>query len=407
MKGRIAVLLSGRGSNFRALYKATREGRIPGEIVLVITDKKSAPGAASAKEYGIETLYFRRKDFPDRVSFDMAIAKAIEERSIDLICLAGYMRILSPEFIRKFPLKIMNIHPALLPSFPGLHAQKQAVDYGVRFSGATVHFVDEGVDSGPIILQAVVPVFQDDTEETLAQRILREEHRIYPEAVRLFLEGKLEVRGRKVYIKGEEERQGRLSLLYRDFHSKASAALFSSILHKANNKLTSVIARAQLLQLRGNSSGEAILRPAMEASDLLSKTMEFLGFKEGDLAQDVDIAELVSSFFGGTYPPLGFPVDRALFSLVLREIKDNAERMGNVEVSLRKEGQYVVLEVSNRGPLAEGAKERAFEPFFSTWGRAGLGLNLVHGIVTRAYAGEVSLREEGERVYLILRLPVL
>lgn len=201
MKGRIAVLLSGRGSNFRALYRATKEGKIPAEIVLVITDKKNAPGAASAEEYGIETLYFRRKDYPDRVSFDMAIAGAIEERRIDLICLAGYMRILTSEFVRRFKGRIMNIHPALLPAFPGLHAQRQAVEYGVRYSGATVHFVDEGIDSGPIILQAVVPVYQDDTEETLAERILKEEHRIYPEAVRLFFEGRLEIRGRKVFIK--------------------------------------------------------------------------------------------------------------------------------------------------------------------------------------------------------------
>ncbi len=204
-KGRIAVLLSGRGSNFRALYRATKEGRIPAEIVLVISDKKEAPGLQSAREYGIEALYIRRKDFPDRVSFDMKIAEEIEKRKVDLICLAGYMRVLSPEFVRKFRWRIMNIHPALLPSFPGLHAQRQAVEYGVRYSGATVHFVDEGVDTGPIILQAVVPVYQDDTEETLAERILKEEHRIYPEAVRLFFEGKLEVKGRKVYIKGEKE----------------------------------------------------------------------------------------------------------------------------------------------------------------------------------------------------------
>ncbi len=204
-RGRIAVLLSGRGSNFRALYRATKDGRIPADIVLVISDKKDAPGLQSAIEYGIEALYIRRKDFPDRLSFDMKIAEEIEKRKVDLICLAGYMRILSPEFVRRFRWRIMNIHPALLPAFPGLHAQKQAVEYGVRYSGATVHFVDEGVDTGPIILQAVVPVYQNDTEETLAERILKEEHRIYPEAVRLFFEGKLEVRGRKVYIKGEKE----------------------------------------------------------------------------------------------------------------------------------------------------------------------------------------------------------
>jgi len=201
MKGKIAVLLSGRGSNFRALYKATREGKIHGKIILVVTDKNGAPGAVSAREYGIETLYFRRKDYPDKVSFDLAMAGEIEKRDVDLICLAGYMRVLSPEFVRKFRGRIMNIHPALLPCFPGLHAQKQAIEYGVKFSGATVHFVDEGVDSGPIIIQKVVPVLQDDTEETLADRILREEHKIYPEAVRLFLQGKLKIKGRRVFIK--------------------------------------------------------------------------------------------------------------------------------------------------------------------------------------------------------------
>ncbi len=201
MKGKIAVLLSGRGSNFRALYKATKKGKIPGEIVLVITDKKEAPGAVSAKEYGIETLYFRRKDYPDKASFDLAMAEEIKKRDVELVCLAGYMRVLSPEFVRKFRGRIMNIHPALLPCFPGLHAQKQAIEYGVKFSGATVHFVDEGVDSGPIIIQAVVPVMQNDTEEILADRILKEEHKIYPEAVRLFLQEKLEIKGRRVFIK--------------------------------------------------------------------------------------------------------------------------------------------------------------------------------------------------------------
>ncbi len=201
MKGKIAVLLSGRGSNFRALYKATKKGKIPGEIVLVITDKKEAPGAVSAKEYGIETLYFRRKDYSDKASFDLAMAEEIKKRDVELVCLAGYMRVLSPEFVRKFRGRIMNIHPALLPCFPGLHAQKQAIEYGVKFSGATVHFVDEGVDSGPIIIQAVVPVMQNDTEEILADRILKEEHKIYPEAVRLFLQEKLEIKGRRVFIK--------------------------------------------------------------------------------------------------------------------------------------------------------------------------------------------------------------
>ncbi len=407
MKGKIAVLLSGRGSNFRALYRATKEGKIPAEIVLVITDRKDAPGAASAREYGIETLYFRRKDYPDRVSFDLAMAREIEKREVDLICLAGYMRILSPEFVRKFPLRIMNIHPALLPSFPGLHAQRQALEYGVKFSGATVHFVDEGVDSGPIILQAVVPVYPWDSEESLSARILKQEHRIYPEAVRLFFEGKLEVRGRRVFIKGEGERQGRISLLYRDYHSKASGALFSSIAHKINNKLTSVIANAQLLQMDGNPAGASIFSSATEASGILSRTLEFFSFKKGEAEGEVDLAELVSRIFGGEHPKVDFPVDPGLFSLVLEEIKENAERHGDVKVSLRREGSQVILEVSNRGPLEPEAVKKAFEPFFSTEGRAGLGLNLIHGIITRAYYGNINLEEREGRVFLTLKLPIL
>lgn len=199
-RGRIAVFLSGRGSNFRAIHDAILEGKIHAAIVLVFSNREEAPGLAIARQRGLETFVLNPKLFPDKEEFDREIMKELLKREVDLICLAGYMRILTPVLCRAFRHRIMNIHPALLPSFPGLHAQKQALDWGVRYSGATVHFVSEEVDMGPIILQAVVPVLQDDTEENLAERILREEHRIYPEAVRLFFEGKLEIRGRRVYI---------------------------------------------------------------------------------------------------------------------------------------------------------------------------------------------------------------
>jgi len=200
-KGRIAVLLSGRGSNFMAIHDAILEGKINAEIVLVFSNKKDARGLQIAKERGLETLFLDPKDFPSREEYDKRIVEELKKRDVDLVCLAGYMRILTPYFVNQFRNRIMNIHPALLPSFPGLHAQRQALEWGVKFSGATVHFVTEEVDAGPIIIQAVVPVFQYDTEETLSSRILKQEHKIYPEAIRLFFEGKLEVRGRKVYIR--------------------------------------------------------------------------------------------------------------------------------------------------------------------------------------------------------------
>ncbi len=199
-RGRVAVLLSGRGSNFRAIHDAMLAGKINADIVLVFSNKADAPGLQTARERGLETLHLDPKAFPGREAYDAAIVEELKKREVDLVCLAGYMKIITPPFCQAFRNRIMNIHPALLPSFPGLHAQKQAVDYGVRYSGATVHFVWEEVDAGPIILQAVVPVHQDDTEETLADRILEWEHQIYPEAVRLYFEGRLEVRGRRVYI---------------------------------------------------------------------------------------------------------------------------------------------------------------------------------------------------------------
>ncbi|MGB9907034.1 MAG: phosphoribosylglycinamide formyltransferase [Candidatus Saccharicenans sp.] len=199
-RGRVAVLLSGRGSNFRAIHDSMLAGKINAEIVLVFSNKAEAPGLQLARDRGLETMFLDPKAFLSKDAYDAAIVEELQKRQVDLVCLAGYMKIITPLFCQAFRNRIMNIHPALLPSFPGLHAQKQAVEYGVRYSGATVHFVWEEVDAGPIILQAVVPVNQDDTEETLADRILEWEHKIYPEAVRLYFEGKLEVRGRKVYI---------------------------------------------------------------------------------------------------------------------------------------------------------------------------------------------------------------
>ena len=200
-KGRIAVFLSGRGSNFRAIHEAVTAGRINASIALVFSNVETAPGLLSAREAGLEALYLNPKLFSGREEYDKQAVREIRKRDVDLVCLAGYMRILSPYFCREFKNRCMNIHPALLPSFPGLHVQQKAIDWGVRYSGATVHFVAEEVDMGPIILQAVVPVLQDDDEETLAARILVEEHKIYPRAVQLFFEGRVEVRGRRVFIR--------------------------------------------------------------------------------------------------------------------------------------------------------------------------------------------------------------
>ena len=199
--GRIAVFLSGRGSNFRAIHDAITEGKINAAIALVFSNVETAPGLLTARERGLETFYLNPKLFPNREDYDKEAVRQVRKRDVDLVCLAGYMRILSSYFCSEFKNRCMNIHPALLPAFPGLHVQQKAIDWGVKFSGATVHFVAEDVDLGPIIIQAVVPVLQDDTEDSLAARILLEEHKIYPEAVRLFFEGRLEVRGRRVFIR--------------------------------------------------------------------------------------------------------------------------------------------------------------------------------------------------------------
>ncbi len=199
-RGRVAVFLSGRGSNFMAIREAARTGAIDADIGLVLSNKADAPGLLQAKEWGLETVFLDPKLFDSREDYDRAAAREVDDRRIDLICLAGYMKVLTPQFCDGYRHRVVNIHPALLPAFPGLHVQQKAIDWGVRVSGCTVHFVAAEVDMGPIILQAAVPVLQDDTEETLAARILVEEHRIYPESVRLYFEGRLEVRGRRVFI---------------------------------------------------------------------------------------------------------------------------------------------------------------------------------------------------------------
>lgn len=199
-RGKIAIFLSGRGSNFMAIHDAILSGKINAEIGVVFSNKKDAQGLQIANERGLPTLHLNPKEYDSRESYETDIIDELKKRNIDLICLAGYMKILSPLLCIEYTNKIINIHPALLPSFPGLHVQQKAIDWGVRYSGATVHFVTPDVDMGPIILQAVVPVLQDDTEETLSARILIEEHKIYPESVSLYFEGKIEIRDRKVFI---------------------------------------------------------------------------------------------------------------------------------------------------------------------------------------------------------------
>jgi len=197
----IGVLASGRGTNLQAIIEAIEEGKIAGEIKVVMSDNPDAYALKRAQQYHIDTRYVDFKEFKNREDYDKEIIKTLKEKKIELVVLAGYMRILSPYFIRTYQNKIINIHPALLPSFPGLHAQKQVVEYGAKVSGCTVHFVDEGVDSGPIILQKAVEVSDDDTEESLAEKILKEEHQIYPRAIQLFSESRLMIKGRRVFIK--------------------------------------------------------------------------------------------------------------------------------------------------------------------------------------------------------------
>ncbi len=198
---RVAVLASGRGTNLQALLDAEVSGSLgKARIALVLSDRPGAKALERARQRGVEALFLDPKPFPEREAYDEAALNALRTRDIGLVALAGFMRVLTPVLVRAFPNRILNIHPALLPAFPGLHAQRQALKHGVKVAGCTIHFVDEQVDHGPIILQAAVPVLEGDTEETLAARILEQEHRIYPQAVRLFAEGRLTVEGRRVRI---------------------------------------------------------------------------------------------------------------------------------------------------------------------------------------------------------------
>jgi phosphoribosylglycinamide formyltransferase 1 len=203
MKKRIGVLLSGRGSNFEALADSVAAGRIPNaEIAIVLSNREGAPGLDRARARNIDARAIPSKGL-EREAYDKLVVAALEEKKIDLVCLAGYMRLLSPQFVAAFRGRILNIHPSLLPAFPGLESQRQALEHGAKFAGCTVHFVDENLDAGPIVMQAVVPIEDRDTPETLSERILREEHRIYTEAVRIVLEGRYRIEGRRVLITPE------------------------------------------------------------------------------------------------------------------------------------------------------------------------------------------------------------
>jgi len=197
----LGVLASGRGSNLQAILEACARPGFPARVVVVVSDRERAQALDRARAAGVEARFVNPKGFPDREAYDLALVRELEARRAGLVCLAGFMRILTAGFVRAYAGRILNVHPSLLPAFPGLAAQRQALEYGVKLAGATVHIVDEGVDTGPVVLQSSVPVHPDDTEESLSARILVEEHRLYPEAIRLFAEGRLTISGRKVVVR--------------------------------------------------------------------------------------------------------------------------------------------------------------------------------------------------------------
>lgn len=199
---KIGVLASGRGSNFQAIIDSIKTGYVQARINVLITDNPKAFSLERAEKHGIESLVMISKNYASRDEYFRAIAAELKKRDVELVVLAGFMRIVGKPLLNAYPNSVMNIHPALLPSFPGLHGQKQAHDYGVKITGCTVHFVDEGMDTGPIIIQAAVPVRDDDTEETLSARVLKLEHKIFPEAIKLFADGRIGMQGRKVVIRG-------------------------------------------------------------------------------------------------------------------------------------------------------------------------------------------------------------
>jgi phosphoribosylglycinamide formyltransferase-1 len=205
----LGVLISGSGTNLQAIIDAIEAQELNAKIQVVLSNRTDAYGLVRAKKHRIPVEVLDHKSFPSREAFDQTVVNILRDREVELVVLAGFMRLLSPVLVRAYSNRIMNIHPALLPAFPGLHVQKKAVEHGVRFSGCTVHFVNEACDEGPIIIQAVVPVFPGDTEETLAGRILKQEHRIYPRAIQLYSEGRLHVEGRRVLVDGlaREENQ--------------------------------------------------------------------------------------------------------------------------------------------------------------------------------------------------------
>jgi phosphoribosylglycinamide formyltransferase 1 len=198
----IGVLISGGGTNLQSIIDAIEAKQLDAKIQLVLSNKADAYGLVRAKSHAIPTEVLDHKSFPSREAYDQAVVDLLHGGGVELVVLAGFMRLLSPVFIKAYSNRIMNIHPALLPAFAGLHVQKKALEHGVRFAGCTVHFVNEECDEGPIIIQAVVPVFADDTEDALAARILKQEHKIYPRAIQLFAEGRLRVVGRRVFVDG-------------------------------------------------------------------------------------------------------------------------------------------------------------------------------------------------------------
>jgi len=206
--GRLGVLISGRGSNLQSIIDAIGQGRLDAQIAIVVSSRDDAAGVKRAAEAGIETMCLRPRDYPDRDAYDRAMAGALEMHRVNLVCLAGFMRLVGPPLLARFPNRMLNIHPSLLPAFPGLDAQRQALEYGVRFSGATVHLVTSELDGGPIVLQSTVPVLEDDTVEALSSRILVEEHRIYPEAIQMLLDGDWSVQGRR-FIRDASDRRPR------------------------------------------------------------------------------------------------------------------------------------------------------------------------------------------------------
>jgi phosphoribosylglycinamide formyltransferase-1 len=203
MKRKLGILISGRGSNFEAIADSVAAGRIDAEIAVVISNRPEAPGLDLARARGLKAVCLPSKGL-DREVYDRAVVAELKKHAVDLVCLAGFMRLLSAYFVREFPLRILNIHPSLLPAFPGLDAQHQALEHGVRVSGCTVHFVDELLDAGPIVVQRTVPVLDEDTPDTLSARILAQEHQAYTEAIRIVLAGNFRIQGRRVLIDGKK-----------------------------------------------------------------------------------------------------------------------------------------------------------------------------------------------------------